>query len=194
MARKARWIVLAALGAAGCSGMQETWEGPGAQAFRPTTIAVLPPDASAFDGAREAVQEVLVTALAASGRFERVVPPEQVATLLERSRSAFDALVSFRSRLDTTGALDADAVRTLSEALQSQALLFVRVNAWEYSSRDGDKSARVGFTLRLVDASTGTLVARIRHEEHDEYTFFRPELRELGADLAEEMVEALPPH
>ena len=34
---------------AGCGGLQEVWEGPGAKQFRPQAIAVLPPMASQYD-------------------------------------------------------------------------------------------------------------------------------------------------
>ncbi|MEO8339737.1 MAG: hypothetical protein ABI604_08450, partial [Nitrospirota bacterium] len=43
---------------AGCGGLQEVWEGPGARMFRPQAIAVLPPMASQYDNAREDIQEV----------------------------------------------------------------------------------------------------------------------------------------
>ena len=48
---------------AGCGGLQEVWEGPGAKMFRPQAIAVLPPMASQYDNAREDIQEVLSGAL-----------------------------------------------------------------------------------------------------------------------------------
>ena len=48
---------------AGCGGLQEVWEGPGAKMFRPQAIAVLPPMASQYDSAREDIQDVLSGAL-----------------------------------------------------------------------------------------------------------------------------------
>ena len=41
---------------AGCGGLQEVWEGPGAKVFHPRVIAVLPPMASQYDSAREEIQ------------------------------------------------------------------------------------------------------------------------------------------
>ena len=53
---------------AGCGGLQEVWEGPGARMFRPQAIAVLPPMASQYDSAREDIQEVLSGALNKDGQ------------------------------------------------------------------------------------------------------------------------------
>ena len=53
---------------AGCGGLQEVWEGPGAKQFRPQAIAVLPPMASQYDSAREDIQDVLSGALTKTAR------------------------------------------------------------------------------------------------------------------------------
>jgi hypothetical protein len=75
---------------AGCGGLQEMWEGPGARVFRPQSIAVLPPMASQYDSAREDIQEVIANSLAKAGRIERVVPAEQVTDIFQGSKEAFD--------------------------------------------------------------------------------------------------------
>ena len=58
--RRGIFLCLLPLLVAGCGGLQEVWEGPGARMFRPQAIAVLPPMASQYDSAREDIQEGLV--------------------------------------------------------------------------------------------------------------------------------------
>ena len=104
--RQAVSLCLLVLLVAGCGGLQEVWEGPGARMFRPQAIAVLPPMASQYDNAREDIQEVLSGALNRTANIERVVSPENVTDIFQASKEAFDALVFYFSRLEMTGQSD----------------------------------------------------------------------------------------
>ena len=191
-----RWgfaLCLLPLLVAGCGGLQEVWEGPGAKVFRPQAIAVLPPMASQYDSAREDIQEVLSAALNKSVSIERVVSPENVTDIFQASKEAFDALVFYFSRLEMTGQSDRDSALKLGKALNVDAFLVVRVNSWEYLRKEGDNVGRVGLSLRLVDAITGTTVWKARHERSSSYMFYRPYLKDVAKELAAEMIAAMPP-
>jgi hypothetical protein len=177
-----------------CSGgLQEVWEGPGARMFRPQAIAVLPPMASQYDSAREDIQEVLSGALNKVANIERVVSPENVTDIFQGSKEAFDALVFYFSRLEMTGQSDKDSAVKLGKALNVDSFLVVRVNSWEYMRKEGDNVGRVGLSLRLVDATTGTTVWKARHERSSSYMFNRPNLKDIAKELAAEMIKSMPP-
>jgi len=177
----------------GCGGLQEVWEGPGARIFHPQAIAVLPPMASQYDSAREDIQEVLAIALRRMGHIERVMPPESVTDMFQGSKEAFDSLVFYFSRLEMTGQSDKDSAVTLGKALNVDSFLVVRVNSWEYIRKEGDNVGRVGLSLRLIDATTGTTVWKARHERSSSYMFFRPNLKDIAKELALEMTSYMPP-
>jgi hypothetical protein len=177
----------------GCGGLQEVWEGPGARVFRPQSIAVLPPMSSQYDSAREDIQEVLAVALNRQGRIERVVTPENVTDIFQASKEAFDSLVFYFSRLEMTGQSDKDSAIKLGRSLNVDAFLVVRVNSWEYMRKEGDNVGRVGLSLRLIDAATGTTVWKARHERSSSYMFVKPSLKEIAKDLADEMIKYMPP-
>ncbi len=178
---------------AGCGGLQEVWEGPSARVFRPQAIAVLPPMASQYDSAREDIQDVLSTALVKAAHVERVVSPESVTDIFQGSKEAFDSLVFYFSRLEMTGQSDKDSAIKLGKALNVDSFIVVRVNAWEYVRKEGDNVGRVGISLRLIDATTGTTVWKARHEKSSSYMFYRPNLKDIAKDLAAEMIAYLPP-
>ncbi len=177
----------------GCGGLQEVWEGPGARVFRPQSIAVLPPMSSQYDSAREDIQEVLAVALNRQGRIERVVTPENVTDIFQASKEAFDSLVFYFSRLEMTGQSDKDSAVKLGKSLNVDSFLVVRVNSWEYMRKEGDNVGRVGLSLRLIDAATGTTVWKARHERSNSYMFVKPSLKEIAKDLADEMIKYMPP-
>lgn len=178
---------------AGCGGLQEIWEGPGARVFRPQAIAVLPPMSSQYDSAREDIQEVIASALNRIAHIERVVAPEQVTDVFQASKEAFDALVFYFSRLEMTGQSDKESAVKLGKALNVDSFLVVRVNSWEYIRKEGDNVGRVGLSLRLVDATTGNTVWKARHENSSSYMFFRPNLKDVARDLVDEMIKEMPP-
>ncbi len=186
-------IFLLSLLVVGCGGLQEVWEGPGAKIFRPQAIAVLPPMASQYDSAREDIQLVLSDAINKSVSIERVVSPENVTDIFQASKEAFDALVFYFSRLEMTGQSDKDSAVKLGKALNVDSFLVVRINSWEYLRKDGDNVGRVGLSLRLVDATTGTTVWKARHERSSSYMFYRPNLKDVAKELAAEMIKAMPP-
>jgi hypothetical protein len=186
-------VFTAVLLLAGCGGLQEVWEGPGARVFRPQAIAVLPPMASQYDSAREDIQEVLAIALRRMGHIERVMPPESVTDIFQGSKEAFDSLVFYFSRLEMTGQSDKESAITLGKALSVDSFLVVRVNSWEYIRKEGDNVGRVGLSLRLIDATTGTTVWKARHERSSSYMFFRPNLKDIAKELALEMTSYMPP-
>ena len=177
----------------GCSGLQEMWEGPGAKVFRPQSIAVLPPMASQYDSAREDVQEVLAASLSKAGRIERVVPAEQVTDIFQASKEAFDSLVFYFSRLEMTGQSDKDSAIRLGKSLNVESFLILRINAWEYARKEGDNVGRVGLTIRLIDATTGATIWKARHEKASSYMFFKPNLKDVAAELTDEMIKYMPP-
>ena len=191
--RRAAFFLLIPLLVAGCGGLQEVWEGPGAKVFRPQAIAVLPPMASQYDNAREDIQEVLSGSLKKGGHIERVMSPENVTDIFQASKEAFDALVFYFSRLEMTGQSDKDSAVKLGKALNVDSFLVVRVNSWEYMRKEGDNVGRVGLSLRLVDATTGTTVWKARHEKSSSYMFYRPNLKDVAKELAAEMIQAMPP-
>ena len=181
------------LASAGCGGLQEVWEGPGARVFRPQAIAVLPPMASQYDSAREDIQEVISSALNRIAHVERVVAPEQVTDIFQGSKEAFDALVFYFSRLEMTGQSDKESAVKLGKALNVDSFLVVRINSWEYVRKEGDNVGRVGLSLRLIDATNGTTVWKARHERSSSYMFYKPNLKDVAKDLVDEMIEQMPP-
>lgn len=161
--------------------------------FRPQAIAVLPPMASQYDNAREDIQQVLSDAVNKAATIERMVSPENVTDIFQASKEAFDALVFYFSRLEMTGQSDKDSAVKLGKALSVDSFLVVRINSWEYMRKEGDNVGRVGLSLRLVDATTGTTVWKARHERSSSYMFYRPNLKDIAKELAAEMIRAMPP-
>lgn len=186
------WMALGGALLAGCGGLQDMWEGPGAESFRPSSIAVLPPIEGSFEGSREPAQEGVTNALKKSARYTQVLGADEVNGLLAASKDTREALTSYLSGLETSGVSDKGAATKLAQALKADALMVVKVNAWEYSRSEGNKVAKVGFSLRLIDPKQGSVIWKARHDNTTSYMLFKPSLKDLAADLSEDMIKYIP--
>lgn len=175
----------------GCGGLQEIWEGPTAGTFKPKTVAVLPSMVGPYEGAREVSQQALVSALRKTGRYETVIGPDQVNAAFA-NKDAGDLLAAYYSKLDTTGQSDPGMANKLGQLVQADALVVPKVNNWEYGRAEGDNFGKVGFGLRLIDAGTGAIVWKGRHDKVKTYMVFKPALTDIADDLAETMVKYMP--
>lgn len=187
-----RSVFLFALVLSGCGGLQEMTEGPGAKSFHPKSIAVLPPIAGQYEDAREELLDVLDSALVKRRHYERIVSAEQMADIFQTKKEALDALMAFTTKFEATGQPDKASAAVLGKSLNAEALLLVRVRSWEYVRKEADNLASVGFSLRLINPVNGSIVWKGRHEKIKSYMFFKPELKDLAADLAEEMINYMP--
>lgn len=175
----------------GCGGLQEVWEGPSAATFRPKTIAVLPPMVGAYEGARESSQAVLVSVLSKSGRYQSVVSPDQVNGAFS-AKEAGDLLAAYYSKLDTTGQSDPAMAMKLGQLVQAEALLVPKINNWEYGRAEGDSFGKIGMGVRLIDAGTGAIIWKGRHDKVKTYMMFKPALKDIAEDLSEYIVKYMP--
>jgi len=121
-------IVLLTAVLTGCGGLQEAWEGPGASAFRPSSIAVLPPIIGALEGSREIAHEVVTAALKKSNRFAIVLEQEQINDFLINSNETRETFAKLLSTLESTGLSEQEAAVRLGKAFKVESLLVVRVN------------------------------------------------------------------
>jgi Peptidoglycan-synthase activator LpoB len=185
-------VVLLTAVLAGCGGLQETWEGPGASVFRPASIAVLPPIIGALEGSREIAHEVVTATLKKAKRYSEVMDPEQVNDFLINSNDARETFAKLLSTLESTGLSEQEAAVKLGKALKVDSLLVVRVNSWEYRRSEGENAARVGLSMRLIDTKHGAIVWKGRHEKTKTYMFFKPSLKDMATDLSEYMVKYIP--
>lgn len=183
-------LLIAAL--TSCSGLQEMWEGPASRGFYPKTVAILP-ISGVYDSAREDVEEVVAKVLMKSRKVEKVVPPEQVTDTFQATKDAFDALVTYFTRMETTGQSDKQSAMKIGQALNADSLLVVKVNAWEYTREEGDNIARVGLSMRLIDAINGAIVWKARHQVQESYLWMRPNMKDLATRLTSEMIKFMPP-
>ena len=87
---------------------------------------------------------------------------------------------------------DPELCKVISELCGIEAILIPTVDMWEYTMISGDKIARVGLSMKLVDARTGVTMWRAGHLVTEEYRFLKPELTNMGRALVRKMIDTMP--
>lgn len=184
------FVLIAAL--AGCAGLNFSQTSPEAKDFHPKTIAVLPATIGEHESARDVAEAVVAKKLSESMWYEGVVDSAAVKKMITESKELGDNVQNYIQQVNTLGTSDAALTQKLRDGLQVDALLLTHVTAWEYARMEGNKVAKVGLGLKLVDAATGVVVWKANHELIDEYLAVKPSLDRLAEKLMKRLMKEMP--
>lgn len=175
-----------------CSGIKFSQISPEAKNFHPKTIAVLPATVGEHESARDIVDTVVSKKLAESHWFANVVDAMTIKSQIATSEELSSNLQSYIQKVNTLGVSDPAISARLKDALNSDALLLTYVTSWGYGRSEGNKIARVGLGLKLIDASKGTIIWKANHEQVEEYWALKPNLEKMAGKLIAVLMKEMP--
>src|SRR4030067_815423 len=176
----------------GCSGIKFSQLSPDAMDFHPKTIAVLPATVGEHESARDTIDTVVSRKLAESGWYDNVVDAVTIKNQIATSEELSGNIQSYIQKLNTMGLSDPAISASLKDALNSEALLLTYVTSWGYGRSEGNKIARVGLGLKLIDASKGTIIWKANHEQVEEYWAVNPSLEKMAEKLMQVLMKEMP--
>lgn len=193
MKEKISFAIVALLFAiTGCSGIKFSQLSPEAKDFHPKTIAVLPATVVEYESARDIVDTVVSKKLAESRWFDNVVDAVTIKSQIATSEELSSNIQSYIQKVNTMGVSDPAISSRLKDSLNSDALLLTYVTSWGYGRSEGNKIARVGLGLKLIDASKGTIIWKANHEQVEEYWALKPDLEKMAEKLMVVLMKEMP--
>ncbi|MDH4227914.1 MAG: hypothetical protein OEV59_09250 [Deltaproteobacteria bacterium] len=161
--------------------------------FHPKSIVVLPAIVGEHGAGADEIDGVVAAGLNKRGWYKKVVDGAATRKQIEGSEELAGALAAYLQKLDMFGIADNAAARKIKKELGgNDAFLIVNVTSWDYGRAGGNKVAKAGFSLRLVNLETGAVVWIGRHEVVEEYTLFKPELKDVAADTIAVLAREMP--
>ncbi len=177
---------------AGCAGLNYSELNPNEKDFHPKSIAVLPVTVGDNEPARDVVDAVMAQKLADTHWFQNVVDPVSIKNRITASQDLSNEVQGYIQKINTLGVSDPAVCGKLKDSLNADALLLTYVTAWGYGRQDGNKVARVGLGVKLIDASNGAIVWKASHEIVEDYMILRPGLDKLSEKVAAMLMKEMP--
>ena len=177
---------------AGCEGLRFVQTAEEAKDFHPKSIGVLPADVGIYRDAQGKVDGIITEVLTGTKWYVTVVGGEEIRRRIEANEDLRKSVDVYLAKLRELNFSDPELCKAIAELCGIEALLIPTVDVWEYTMLAGDKIARVGISMRLVDTRTGKTMWRAGHQVTEEYRFLKPELTGMGRSMVRKMIDKMP--
>ncbi|MCX7634816.1 MAG: hypothetical protein N2Z74_03625 [Syntrophales bacterium] len=175
-----------------CGGIRFSQVDPAAKNFHPRSLAVLPVDVGSYEEARGTVDMIVAGEMAGRKWFHDVVSGEQMKNLLLANEELRKAVMDYTLKLKQVNYSDADLSKKIGQIAKADAFLLVNVDYWLYTKEGGKNVAKVGMGMKLVEAATGKIMWKAGHFLNKEYSFFKPDLKDIARDVVKQMTDEMP--
>lgn len=176
----------------GCAGVNFSQVNPEAKDFHPRTIAVMPATVGEYESSRDIIEQVISSSLLKTGYFENVIDSTSIKTQVAGSTELANDISLFIQKLNTIGVADTEAAARIKTTVNTEALFLTYVTSWGYGRSEGNRVARVGLGVKLVNAASGQLVWKANHEVTEDYTIIKPDLDDMAKDVMTVLIKEMP--
>lgn len=176
----------------GCSGIRYSQVAPEAKDFHPKRIGVLPVDVGTYEDARGVIDQVIAGVLVEKQWFEDVVAADIINKQLQTNGDLRKAYLDYIAKLKTVNFSDPELSKMIGEITKVDAFLLVNVDYWLYTRENDNKVAKVGFGMKMIDASSGKILWKAGHHEAEDYILIKPKLPDVAKDVASKMIKEMP--
>ena len=177
---------------AGCEGLRFIQTAEEAKDFHPKSIGVLPADVGIYKDAQGKFDGIITEVLVGTKWYTTVIGGEEIRKRIEANEELCKSVDVYLAKLRELSYSDPELCKVIAELCGIEAVLIPTVDVWEYTMLGGDKIARVGISLRLVDTKSGKTMWKAGHQVTEEYRFLKPELTSLGRSMVRKMVDRMP--
>jgi hypothetical protein len=176
----------------GCGGLRYSQVAPEAKDYRPKRVGVLPDDVGTYEEARGVLDGIIAGDLVKRKWFEDVVAADTISRQFTVSDELRKVVVDYLAKLRTVNFSDPEMSQKIGELVQVDAFLVVNLDYWQYTVEHGDRLAKVGMGLKLIDAGTGIVMWKASHHETEKYRWVKPELAKVAKKLSAMMIDEMP--
>jgi len=169
---------------------------PDIKDFHPRTIGLLYVDVGTYGEARGVIDEIIITDLIDRRWFATVLTSDALKNQLKNDQELQKAVADYLLKLNTVNYSDPALSRQIGDSLKIETFLIVTVDSWNYATEQKDKVsqdvAKAGLSMKLVEAATGRIAWKAGHNIVKEYTFLKPDLKDVGKSVVNAMIGAMP--
>jgi len=165
---------------------------PDMKDFHPRTIGLLYVDVGTYGEARGVIDEIIVADLIDRRWFATVLTSDALKNKLKNNQEFQKTVADYLLKLNTVNYSDPVLSQQIGESLKIEAFLVVTVDSWNYTTEKQENVAKAGLSMKLIDATTGRIAWKAGHNIVKEYTFLKPDLKDVGKSVVSAMIGAMP--
>ena len=175
-----------------CGNLRYSQLAPESVNFHPHRVGVLPVEAFPYGEAKYSVDRIIAEVLADKKWFTSVVGGEMIDKQNKSSEEFAKVKTAYLAKLKLVHFSDPEMSRQIGHIYDIDAFLVVDIDYWNYTVVNDDKIAKVGLTMKMVEASTGIVMWNATHSIEETYVIFKPDLSDLVKTLIKQMVRRMP--
>jgi hypothetical protein len=160
--------------------------------FHPRTIGLLYADVGTYGEARGVIDEIIIASLIDRRWFATVLTSDALKNQLKNDQELQKTVADYLLKLNTVNYSDPTLSKQIGDSLKIEAFLIVTVDSWNYTTEKEEKVAKAGLSMKLVEAATGRIAWKAGHNIVKEYTFLKPDLKDVGNSVVNAMIGAMP--
>ncbi|MDA8125987.1 MAG: hypothetical protein M0009_12460 [Deltaproteobacteria bacterium] len=176
----------------GCGGLRYSEVAPEAKGFHPRRIVVLPADAKTFPDAKGDIDRLFAETLEKKRWFAGVVGGVEIGRRLETDAELRQAVTGYLGKLDKVSFSDAELSSRIGLLTDTEALVLVRVDYWNYTTENDKTVGKVALSVTLVQAKTGKVLWTAGHQRVSDYLLIKPDLAGLAEGVIGDMIDHMP--
>ncbi|MFH1080531.1 MAG: hypothetical protein V1766_09790 [Pseudomonadota bacterium] len=176
----------------GCSGLRYSQLAPEVKDFHPKKVGVLPVNVGTYEEARGVIDDIIADELVKRKWFQDVVAAGSINRQLQANEDLRKAVMEYVAKLKTVNFSDPKLSKRIGELAHVEAFLVINVDYWQFTMENKDKIAKVGMSLKMIDADTGIVMWKASHHETETYKWIKPELSKVAKELAGMMIDEMP--
>lgn len=175
-----------------CGGIRYSQMDPGVKSFHPQSLAVLPIDVGTYEEARDTIDMIVAGEIMGRKWFRDVIAGDQMKGLLSSNEDLRKTVMDYTLKLKTVNFSDGELSRKMGQISKADAFLLVNVDYWLFTKEGGKNVAKVGMGMKLVEAATGKIMWKAGHFINKNYSFFKPDLKDIARDVLKQMIDEMP--
>jgi hypothetical protein len=176
----------------GCGGLRYSWVDSEANRYIPKTIGVIPVDVGIFEEARGVADQVIAGILIEKRWFTDVVTADTINKQIQVSDELRKIYLDYTTKLKAVNFSDPELSKKIGQISRIDAFLLVTVDYWTYTTENEKKVAKVGFGIKMIDASSGKILWKAGHHEAEDYMLLKPKLPNVAKDVFSKMIKEMP--
>jgi hypothetical protein len=176
----------------GCGGLRYSWVDSEANRYIPKTIGVFPVDVGIFEEARGVADQVIAGILIEKRWFADVVTADTISKQIQVNEELRKIYLDYTTKLKAVNFSDPELSKKIGQISRIDAFLLVTVDYWTYTTENEKKVAKVGFGIKMVDASSGKILWKAGHHEAEDYMLIKPKLPNVAKDVFSKMIKEMP--